>query len=255
MQQEAAGFSRLANVKSSTSSSASRKKNDGPKVAACGDDQILVDFQEEPHANEATRVLWSRLMQHPPAYCLEPVAGVATLAVVLNSGARNDEVRRQACAELIALARDAVGVSAGEGAHHVIPVCYAAEMAPDLERVAQLTHLTTAEVIRLHQQGRYLAELIGFMPGFAYMSGVDPRLSVPRLPQPRPVVPVGALAITGHQSAIYPTATPGGWNLIGRCPIRLFNPELNPPCLIQLGDQVQFESISSAQFDRLWAKR
>ena len=235
--------------------SAGLKKDSGPKVAACGDDQILIDFQGQPNPNEATRVLWARLMQHRPAYCLEPVAGVATLAVVLNSVSRNDEVRRQACAELTALASDAVGASAGEGTHHVIPVCYAAEMAPDLDRVAQLTGLTTAEVIQLHQAGRYLAELIGFMPGFAYMSGVDPRLFVPRLPQPRPAVPVGALAITGNQSAIYPTATPGGWNLIGRCPIRLFNPALNPPCLIQLGDQVQFEAISSAQFDRLWAKR
>lgn len=242
-------------MKSSTSSSAGRKKDSGPKVAACGDDQILIDFQDQLNPNEATRVLWTRLMQHPPAYCLEPVAGVATLAVVLNSASRNDEVRQQACTELIALARDAVGVSAGEGAQRVIPVCYAPEMAPDLDRVAQLTGLTTAEVIRLHQEGRYLAELIGFMPGFAYMSGVDPRLCVPRLPQPRPAVPVGALAITGNQSAIYPTATPGGWNLIGRCPIRLFNPVLDPPCLIQLGDRVQFEAISAAQFDRLWAKR
>jgi KipI family sensor histidine kinase inhibitor len=242
-------------VKSSNSSAVSRKKNEGPKVVACGDDQILIDFQDQPNPNEATRVLWARLMQHPPAYCLEPVAGVATLAVVLNAASRNDEVRQQACAELSTLARDAVGAPAGEGAQHVIPVCYAPEMAPDLDRVAQLTDLTTAEVIRLHQQGRYLAELIGFMPGFAYMSGVDPRLCVPRLPQPRPVVPAGALAITGNQSAIYPTATPGGWNLIGRCPIRLFNPVLNPPCLIQLGDQVQFEAISAAQFDRLWAKR
>ena len=242
-------------MKSATSSPAGRKKDSGPKVVACGDDQILIDFQGQPNPNEAARVLWARLMQHPPFYCREPVAGVATLAVVLNPASRNDEVRQQACDELTALASDAVGIPAGEGAHRVIPVCYASEMAPDLDRVAQLTGLATTEVVRLHQEGRYLAELIGFMPGFAYMSGVDPRLCVPRLPQPRPVVPVGALAITGNQSAIYPTATPGGWNLIGRCPIRLFNPVLNPPCLIQLGDQVQFEAISAAQFDRLWAKR
>ncbi|MBU6305241.1 MAG: carboxyltransferase domain-containing protein [Betaproteobacteria bacterium] len=242
-------------MKSATSSPAGRKKDSGPKVVACGDDQILIDFQGQPNPNEATRVLWARLMQHPPFYCREPVAGVATLAVVLNPASRNDEVRQQACDELTALASDAVGIPAGEGAHRVIPVCYASEMAPDLDRVAQLTGLATTEVVRLHQEGRYLAELIGFMPGFAYMSGVDPRLCVPRLPQPRHVVPVGALAITGNQSAIYPTATPGGWNLIGRCPIRLFNPVLNPPCLIQLGDQVQFEAISVAQFDRLWAKR
>lgn len=230
-------------------------KNDGPNVTACGDDQILIDFGAQPNPNEATRVLWARLMQHPPQYCLEPVAGVATLAVVLRSDSRSDEVRQQACVELEQFARDAVGVSAAVGTLHVIPVCYAAEMAPDLDRVAQLTGLTTSEVISIHQAGHYLAELIGFMPGFAYLSGVDPRLSVPRLPQPRPVVPVGALAITGHQSAIYPTATPGGWNLIGRCPIRLFNPAATQPCLIQLGDRVQFEAISAAQFDRLWAKR
>ena len=226
-----------------------------PSVAACGDDTILIDFAKCPNPNQAVRILWARLMQSHPDYCLEPVAGVATLAVVLKHECQTDAIRLIACDELRLIAQDAIGAVAEEGRHVVIPVCYDAAMAPDLDRVAELTQLSTAEVIALHQSGQYLAELIGFVPGFAYMSGMDPRLSVPRLPQPRPVVPAGSLGITGHQCAVYPTATPGGWNLIGRCPIRLFDPNLPEPCLIQLGDQVSFESISSAQFDRLWAKR
>lgn len=226
-----------------------------PSVAACGDDAILIDFQGCPNPNQAVRTLWARLMQSHPAYCLEPVAGVATLAVMLKHDCRTEPIRLAACDELQAIAQDAIGAVAAKGRHVVIPVCYDASMAPDLNRVAELTGLTTAEVVALHQSGRYLAELIGFVPGFAYMSGMDPRLSVPRLPQPRPVVPAGSLGITGHQCAVYPTATPGGWNLIGRCPIRLFDPALPEPCRIQLGDEVAFEPISPAQFDRLWAKR
>lgn len=238
------------------SSSSKQASHADPRVAACGDDTILIDFQgccSDP--NQAVRALWARLMQDHPPYCLEPVAGVATLSVVLHSDCQSDDVRQQACDDLRTVARDAIGAVPAPGRHVVIPVCYEPSMAPDLDRVAELTGLATAEVIALHQSGRYLAELIGFVPGFAYLSGVNLRLSVPRLPQPRPVVPVGSLGITGHQCAVYPTATPGGWNLIGRCPIRLFDPDLPEPCRIQLGDTVTFESISSAQFDRLWAKR
>lgn len=222
---------------------------------ACGDDAILIDFQGCPDPNQAVRILWAQLMQSQIAYCQEPVAGVATLAVVLKHECRTEAMRRLACDELRTIAREAIGARAAQGRHVVVPVCYDAAMAPDLDRVARLTGLTAAEVVALHQSGRYLAELIGFMPGFAYMSGMDAQLNVPRLPQPRPVVPAGALGITGHQCAVYPTATPGGWNLIGRCPIRLFDPRLPQPCHIGLGDVVTFESISPAQFDRLWAKR
>jgi len=224
-------------------------------VLVCGDDQILIDFEGVPDPNLATRVLWATLIDSPPPYCAEPVAGVATVAVVLNHDSRTQECRLLACKELLERAAAAIGAQPPAGSRHVIPVCYDRSMAPDLDRVAELSGLSTAEVIELHQSGVYLAELIGFVPGFAYMSGVNPRLSVPRLPHPRPVVPAGSLAMTGNQTAIYPTSTPGGWNLIGRCPTRLFDPARARPSLIALGDEVRFESISVAQFDRLWAKR
>jgi len=227
----------------------------GPRVSACGDDQILVDLSEVEHPNDVVRILWARLMEDPPHYCQEPVAGVTTLAVVLRPEACVTSVREQACRALEVAARKAIGNRPTVGVQHEIPVCYHPSMAPDLSRVAQWTGLSAYEVVELHQTAVYLAELIGFMPGFAYLSGVDSALSVPRLEQPRPTVPPGALAITGHQSAIYPASTPGGWNLIGRCPIRLFNPALPKPSLIQLGDEVRFESITPAQFDRLWARR
>jgi KipI family sensor histidine kinase inhibitor len=128
-------------------------------------------------------------------------------------------------------------------------------MAPDLDEVAAATGLTTAEVVQRHSARPYTAEVVGFMPGFAYLGGLDPRLKLDRRTVPRPRVPEGGIAIAGLQSAIYPSPTAGGWHLIGRCPLRLFNPDRLPPALMTEGDTIRFEPIDKAQFDRLWARR
>ncbi len=224
-------------------------------VAPCGDDMILIDFSATSNANQSVRAFWAQLESSRPGYCLESVAAVASLAVVLRNEFRSPAKRQYCAQELGRLASDSLGKVPPAGAEKVIPVCYDQAMAPDLARVAELTGLDTHEVIKLHSSGVYLAEVMGFMPGFAYMSGLDGRLCVPRLPTPRPVVPVGSLGITGNQCAVYPSATPGGWNLIGRSPLRLFDPCRAAPSFLGLGDTVKFESITTAAFDRLWAKR
>ena len=225
------------------------------QISFCADDMVMIDFGSHPRANQAVRVLWSKLMTERPDFLIEPVAGVSTLAVVIADTADWEHSKAKYLALLRRWATQSLDQQAPIGKEVALAVCYHPSMAPDLDRVAQCTGLDTSEVIRLHQESTYSAELIGFMPGFAYLSGLDKRLNVPRLPNPRSAVPPGALGITGDQCAVYPSSTPGGWNLIGRCPELLFDPKREPSCLIELGDRVRFISISKAEFERRCAKR
>ncbi len=224
-------------------------------IAPCGDDTLLVDFGDHPESNAQVRVAIRYLQQTNPDFLTEAVAGVQTLAIVLPESCRDDEGRARTRDALAQAIEQSFAIEATPGRRVVLPVCYDATMAPDLQRVAELTGLSTKEVIARHQSGVYEAELVGFMPGFAYLAGLNPKLAVPRLPTPRSAVPAGALGITGSQCAVYPSGTPGGWNLIGRCPLQLFDPNREQPALIALGDTVQFESISLSEFERLWNKR
>ncbi len=130
----------------------------------------------------------------------------------------------------------------------LLPVCYSSEYGPDLETIAAAKGLTAEEVICLHSNHSYTVYMIGFLPGFPYMGNLDPALHMPRRSQPRIRVPVGSVAIAGAQTAIYPWESPGGWQLLGRCPLPLFNAHRSQPTLLAQGDRVQFESISSDHF-------
>jgi inhibitor of KinA len=131
-----------------------------------------------------------------------------------------------------------------------IPVCYAPEFGIDLEAVAAHHGMTAADVVRLHTAGRYHVRFLGFSPGFPYLSGLPAQLATPRLPTPRTHVPAGSVAIGGAQTGVYPLATPGGWRIIGRTPLRLFDPQRSPPAVLQMGDRVTFRSVPRAEFDR-----
>lgn len=135
-----------------------------------------------------------------------------------------------------------------EGRTVVLPVYYAAESGADLEALAQRTGLSVAEVISLHCGTEYRVYAIGFAPGFAYLGQVDERIAAPRLATPRLKVPRGAVAIADRQTAVYPAVSPGGWNLIGRCPTRMFDPDATPPMPVTVGDRVRFEAISREDF-------
>jgi KipI family sensor histidine kinase inhibitor len=138
--------------------------------------------------------------------------------------------------------------SSTEGRTVVLPVYYAAEVGEDLESLAQHAGLSTAEVIALHSGTEYRVYAIGFAPGFAYLGQVDERIAAPRLTTPRLKVPRGAVAIADRQTAVYPAVSPGGWNLIGRCPVRMFNPDAEPTMPVTVGDRVRFEPISRERF-------
>lgn len=132
-----------------------------------------------------------------------------------------------------------------------IPVSYGGEFGPDLPAVATHCGLPPAEVIKRHQAADYLVHAIGFVPGFCYLGGLPAALHVPRRPTPRPSVPAGAVGIGGAQTGVYPLATPGGWQLIGRTPLALFRPGSDEPALLRVGDRVKFRAITPEEFG-LW---
>lgn len=133
-----------------------------------------------------------------------------------------------------------------------IPVCYDSEFAPDLADVAAHNGLSVKEVVRLHSGATYRVCFLGFTAGFAYLGGMPDVLHTPRLATPRRAVAMGSVGIAGSQTGIYPTETPGGWRLIGRTPLRMFDPLAKLPTRLQAGDNVRFVPIERAEFDRLW---
>ncbi len=139
-----------------------------------------------------------------------------------------------------------------EGREVPVPVCYEGEYAPDLEAVARQKGLSPREVIDLHCSVEYRIYMIGFLPGFPYMGKIDPRIEIPHKMRPGPVI-AGGVGIAGVQTGIYPLNSPGGWQIIGRTPLQLFNLRTDPPILLRTGDRVRFYPVSKAEF-LTWAR-
>jgi KipI family sensor histidine kinase inhibitor len=129
-----------------------------------------------------------------------------------------------------------------------IPVCYGGEYGPDLDDVAAIAGRSPAEVAAIHSGADYLVCFLGFSPGFPYLSGMPESIAASRLATPRSRVPAGSVAIGGRQTGVYPLASPGGWRIIGRTPLRLFQPFADPPVLLRMGDHVKFVPISKGDF-------
>lgn len=129
-----------------------------------------------------------------------------------------------------------------------IPVLYGGKFGPDLDWVAKSANLDTEEVIKMHSSAIYMVNMIGFVPGFAYLSGMDKQIAAPRKAQPRANVRAGSVGIAGEQTGIYALDTPGGWQIIGQTPFQLFNAKRLEPSLLKAGDEVTFKPISNAEF-------
>ena len=202
---------------------------DQPRVVPFGDDAVLVelaDLAEVRALDDAIRALAdARVVDQVPAARTLLLRGP-------DPGAFADLVVRAWAARSTSVPADADLV--------VLDVRYDGE---DLAEVAALTGLTVAQVIETHAAARYTVAFGGFMPGFAYLTGLDPALRVPRLASPRQRVPAGSVAIADEFSAVYPAATPGGWRLLGRCDVPLFDVDREPPALLRPGTHVRFRAI------------
>ncbi|WP_160672273.1 5-oxoprolinase subunit PxpB [Clostridium sp. C8-1-8] len=132
-----------------------------------------------------------------------------------------------------------------------IPVCYEKEFAPDLEYVAKANNLTIEEVVEIHSNGEYIVYMIGFAPGFPYLGGLSEKIHTERRSTPRTVIPAGSVGIAGSQTGVYPIETPGGWQIIGRTPLKLFDLNSDEKTLLKCGDIAKFYSISYDEYKRL----
>lgn len=135
-----------------------------------------------------------------------------------------------------------------------IPVCYGGEYGPDLEEVAQHCSLTPEEVIARHTAPTYRIYMLGFTPGFPYLGGMDPSIAAPRRKEPRIHIPAGSVGIAGEQTGVYPIVSPGGWQLIGRTPLRLFDPQREQPILLSAGAGIRFVPIDEETFRKMEEK-
>ena len=151
-------------------------------------------------------------------------------------------------AEIRAAAGDIGEAPGSDGGLIDVPVCYGGECGPDLPDVARAASCSEHEVVALHTAPTYRVYVVGFVPGFPYMASVDSRLALPRRPTPRETVPAGSVAIAAGQTGIYPAETPGGWHLIGRTPVKPYDPSRQRPFLFLVGDRVRFHAIEPAVF-------
>jgi inhibitor of KinA len=210
------------------------------------------DFDAE--ANSAAQRIADELRAARIDGVTDVVAAIVSVTVHFEAAELEEAAaRREAISQQLLTALERAGESAeGDARPPVrIPVCYEGAFAPDLADVAAATGLSPEEVVRHHIDSRHRVLMIGFTPGFPYIGGLDRRLDVPRRATPRARLEAGSVAIANGQTAIYPFATPGGWNLIGRTPVALFDPARDPPTLLRAGDSVVFEPISAEDFRRL----
>jgi inhibitor of KinA len=221
-----------------------------------GDAAVVVEFGTviSPATHAAIAAFAARLAARPCAGLREVVPAFTTLTMYYDPWLASENGRHPApyervTAHLLQLLADTPATAAAAETEVVeIPVCYGGTFGPDLNFVAQHAGLSPAEVIQLHTAPNYLVHMIGFAPGFPYLGGLDARLATPRRPQPRPLVPAGAVGIADPQTGIYSLPTPGGWQLIGRTPLALFNPEWAAPSRLRAGQRLRFVATSEVEF-------
>ncbi|WP_026236207.1 5-oxoprolinase subunit PxpB [Pontibacter roseus] len=222
-----------------------------------GDAAITVQFGDsiDSDTHNKVRIFSAYLDRHPFPGLVEQVPAFTTVTVyydpwvVSEKGLYNPYARlTEQLQRMLQLARESRKKPKPRVVE--IPVCYGGHFGPDLEYVARRNKLKPQEVIACHARSKYLVYMIGFAPGFPYMGGLSKKIATPRKDTPRPHIPAGSVGIGGNQTGIYPIETPGGWQLIGRTPLTLFDPNRAHPSLLQAGDQVRFVPISEEEFQQ-----
>jgi inhibitor of KinA len=220
------------------------------RIVPAGDSAVVVEF--EPRIDPAVN---ARAIALAAAIESARVAGVRDVVPTYRSVAVHfDPLRTDGEALTARLEREAARPAPATVDTRPtvrIPVCYGGEFGPDLDAVAGIARMDPANVIATHSGRTYRVFMLGFVPGFAYLGIVDERLAMPRRATPRARVPAGSVGIAGVQTGIYPMETPGGWQLIGRTPLKPFDPSRSEPFLLAAGDAVQFYPIDRAQFEQV----
>jgi len=225
------------------------------RIVTAGDSALIVEFAEriDPAINAAAIAL-ARAIRAASVPGVRDVAPTYRSVAVHFDPLHTDH--RALTKRIDDAASTIVAADLNAGSSPIrVPVCYDGECGPDLPAVATFAGITEAEVIRLHTSATYRVFMLGFTPGFTYMGSVDSRIAAPRRASPRVTVPAGSVGIAGVQTGIYPAATPGGWQIVGRTPIRPFDLARQDPFLFKPGDAVEFYAIEPSDYARLESPR
>ncbi|MFD2114389.1 5-oxoprolinase subunit PxpB [Paenibacillus yanchengensis] len=235
-------------------------------IEPLGDSALLIRFGKQIAIEAHRQVMEAKqlLEQRPFHGLVEVVISYAAIAVhyepiavlqqQLPVGKQRDStvftIVAQIVEEILAEQRVSLGEEQCSSPVIEVPVCYGGSFGPDLAELAAACQLSVQEVIAIHSEPLYLIYMLGFAPGFPYLGGMDERITYKRRDQPRTLVAAGSVGIAGLQTGIYPTAMPGGWNIIGRTPLTLFDADHDPPAVLQAGKRIKFVPISEAEYDK-----
>ena len=226
-----------------------------PRVLPLGDAAVLVDFSDalDLAVNARIQQLAEAIRRRKVPWIRDVVPALGALALHFDPERTDPNLDPLEATAL--LVKDCLArrlPSLDDLARTVeVPVCYDTEFAPDIAEVAERCKVTVEEVIRRHAASPHRVLMVGFAPGHPYIGGLDTKLSVPRRTTPRPTVVAGSVAIANAQSVVYPFTISGGWNIVGRTPLRIFNAARQPPALMAPGDRVKFVPVSRDQFERI----
>jgi len=218
------------------------------KIQVAGENALILYFGDavSDDVSQSIQDVASGLSRYVGSVLIDMVPSYASLMVIFNPLLTDHLKVRQLIRE--ALKNTSQEKADAQGSVITLPAYYGLDAAPDLENLAENAGLSCQQVIDIHTAMEYRVYAIGFAPGFAYLGEVDARIAAPRLATPRKKVPKGAVAIADRQTAVYPAVSPGGWNLIGLCPVDMFDPKAKPTMPVQVGDRVQFKSIEREEF-------
>lgn len=218
-------------------------------IRSCGGSAVTVEFENRvaPEVNGCVMALARKITQKKISGITEVIPAFRALTVIFDPCRISEEKVRRTVNRL---AKD-LSVSSESGRVFHIPVCYSRNFGCDLADVAAIHGISVSEVIDRHSSRDYLIYMLGFLPGFPYLGGLDEALATPRLESPRTVVPAGAVGIGGEQTGVYPVESPGGWRIIGRTPLKLFDPGRADPILYRAGDYIRFIPIDEEKYAQI----
>lgn len=221
------------------------------KFLLAGDCSFVIQFGNEisPEINKKIRKMIEDLKEQNIDGLIEMVPTYCSMLVSYDPCKISYKELKAKVEELLKLASEST--ESDEITLIEIPTLYNDEYGPDLEYVAKHNNLTKEEVIKIHTGTDYLVYMLGFMPGFTYLGGMSEKIATPRLESPRLQIFPGSVGIAGKQTGMYPSLSPGGWRIIGRTPLKLYNPESNTPVYISSGDYIRYISIDETEYKKI----